>query len=121
MRREGYGFTYFKNDTEDATIKEAVTYTMFDGLELVPPFKGTSYEVSIPPKTSEIVLMKQTSVTRYNLSFSYISTITFTTEAMRKRIKSCGIKVTRKDPHVNGDIDLCVYTLKHGGGIFYLY
>eukprot|EP00826_Nyctotherus_ovalis_P027742 TRINITY_DN2170_c0_g5_i6.p1 TRINITY_DN2170_c0_g5~~TRINITY_DN2170_c0_g5_i6.p1 ORF type:complete len:732 (+),score=188.21 TRINITY_DN2170_c0_g5_i6:115-2310(+) len=121
MRKEGYGFTYFENNSEDATIKEAVTYTMFDGLELVPPFKGTSYEVSVPPKSSTIVLMRQTSITRYNLSFSYISNITFTTEAMQKRIKKYGNKVTRKDPHVNGDIDICVYTLKHGGGICYLY
>jgi hypothetical protein len=40
---------------------------------------------------------------------------------MRERIKKYGNKVTRKDPHVNGDIDICVYTLKHGGGICYLY
>jgi len=121
MRREGYGYTYFENGSEDATIKESVTYTMFDGLELVPPYKGTSYEVLVPPKTSTIVLLKQTSVTGYNLSFSYTSNIIFTTEAMQKRIKQYGTKATRKDPHVNGDIDICVYTLKHGGGICYLY
>ncbi len=121
MRKEGYGYTYFENNSDDATIKEAVTYTMFDGLELVPPFKGTSYEVLVPPKTSMIVLLKQTSITGYNLSFSYTSNIIFTTEAMKKRIKEYGTKVTRKDPHVNGDIDICVYTLKHGGGICYLY
>ena len=121
MRKEGYGYTYFENNSEDATIKEAVTYTMFDGLELVPPFKGTSYEVLVEPGSSMIVLLKQTSVTGYNLSFSYTSNIIFTTEAMKKRIKDYGTKVTRKDPRVNGDIDICVYTLKHGGGICYQY
>eukprot|EP00826_Nyctotherus_ovalis_P063940 TRINITY_DN9374_c0_g2_i3.p1 TRINITY_DN9374_c0_g2~~TRINITY_DN9374_c0_g2_i3.p1 ORF type:complete len:688 (-),score=197.77 TRINITY_DN9374_c0_g2_i3:35-2074(-) len=121
MMKEGYGYTYFHNNSDDATIKEAVNYTMFDGLELVPPFKGTSYEVLVPPKSSAIVLMKQTSITGINLSFSYTSIIIFTTEAMKKRIKKFGTRVMRKDPHVSGDIDIFVYTFKHGGGICYLY
>ena len=114
MTKEGYGYTYFQNNSEDATVKEAVNYTMFDGLELVPPFKGTSYEVLVPPKSSDIVLMKQTSITGINLSFSYVSNIIFTTEAVKKRIKEFGTKVTRKDPHVSGDLDICVYTFKIG-------
>jgi len=121
MMKEGYGYTYFRNDSDDATIKEAVNYTMFDGLELVSPFKGTSYEVLVPPKSSAIVLMKQTSTTGINLSFSYTSIIIFTTEAMKKRIKQYGTKVARKDPHINRDMDIFVYTFKHGGGICYLY
>jgi hypothetical protein len=121
MMKEGYGYTYFRNNSDDATIKEAVNYTMFDGLELVSPFKGTSYEVLVPPKSSAIVLMKQTSITGINLSFSYTSVIIFTTEAMKKRIKQYGTKVARKDLHANGDMDIFVYTFKHGGGICYLY
>lgn len=121
MRKEGYGYTYFENNSDDATIKEEVTYTLFDSLELISPFEGTSYEVIVAPHSSVIVLLKQTSNTGYNLSFSYTSNIIFTTEAIKKKIKEYGYKVARKDPHITGDIEINVYTFKHGGGICYLY
>jgi len=37
---EGYGYVYIRNDSEESSLKETVTYTKFDGLELQPPFKG---------------------------------------------------------------------------------
>ena len=40
MCQEGYGYVYFENMTDDATLKESVTYTRFENLELVRPFKG---------------------------------------------------------------------------------
>jgi hypothetical protein len=40
MCPEGYGYNYFENFSEDATIREIVTYTRFEGLELVKPFEG---------------------------------------------------------------------------------
>ena len=40
MCPEGYGYNYFENFSDDATIKEVVTYTRFDGLQLVKPFSG---------------------------------------------------------------------------------
>lgn len=43
MCQEGYGYVYFENMTEDATLKESVTYTRFENLELVKPFKGTPH------------------------------------------------------------------------------
>ena len=58
MCQEGYGYVYFENMTDDATLKESVTYTRFENLELVKPFKGTNYEVNVPPGENLIVLLR---------------------------------------------------------------
>ena len=58
MCGEGYGYTYFENDSAEASIKETVTYTRFEGLELVKPFSGSGYDVLVPPGQRTIVLMR---------------------------------------------------------------
>ena len=121
MLPEGYGFNYFKNDSTEGSLKEVVAYTRFTGLELVKPFKDTGYEVIVPPKQSKIVLLRQTNPTSYSLSFTYSTTILLTTEALKARAKEKGKMTTRKDPLTNQAVDIFVYSLKHGGGICYLY
>ena len=50
MLPEGYGFNFFLNDSTEGSIREVVTYTRFNGLELVRPFRDSGYEVLVPPK-----------------------------------------------------------------------
>jgi len=44
-----------------------------------------------------------------------------TTEALKVRAKEKGKMTVRKDPLTNQPVDIFVYSLKHGGGICYLY
>lgn len=39
MCDEGYGYAYYFNGSDDATMSESVTYTKFDGLMLMKPQK----------------------------------------------------------------------------------
>ena len=121
MLPEGYGFNFFLNDSTEGSIREVVTYTRFNGLELVKPYTGSGYEVLVPPLQKKIVLLKQTNPTSYSLSFTYSSTIILTTEALKRRAKEKGKMTTRKDPLTNEPVNIFVYSFKHGGGICYLY
>ena len=42
-------------------------------------------------------------------------------EELRKKVKDKGNMTVRKDPRLNIDVDIYVYSMKHGGGICYLY
>lgn len=121
MMPEGYGFNYFKNDSIEGSLREVVSYTRFTGIELVRPYKNSNYEVLVPPKQSKIVLLRQTNPISYNLRFKYSSTILLTTEALKARAKEKGKMTTRKDPLTGQPVNIFVYSLKHGGGICYLY
>ena len=120
MCPEGYGYNYFENFSSGAIIKEIVNYTTLEGLKLMEPYRGTSYEVNVKPGETKIVLLKQTSK-NYNLSFSYSSNIIYLESELLKKVKEKGIQTVRKDPRLNVEVDIYVYSLKHGGGICYLY
>lgn len=117
MCQEGYGYNFFCNNSLNASIKEVVTYTRFQGLELVKPFSGDGYEVLVKPQEKKIVLLRQTNPTSYNLSFTFSSTILLNTEALKQRAQKIGKLTIRKDPVSGEPVDIYVRTLKHGGGI----
>ena len=120
MCQEGYGYNYFENFSTGAIIKEIVNYTTLEGLKLMEPYRGTSYEVNVKPKETKIVLLKQT-LKNYNLSFSYSSNIIYMPDQLLTKVKEKGTKAIRKDPRLNVEVEIYVYSLKHGGGICYLY
>lgn len=117
MLPEGYGYNFFCNNSKHASIKEVVTYTRFQGLELVKPFSGDGYEVLVKPQEKKIVLLRQTNPTSYNLSFTFSSTILLNTEALKQRAIQQGKLTVRKDPVTGNPVDIFVRALKHGGGI----
>jgi len=55
---EGYNFVIVINNEDEATYKENIEYTTFDGLEMVRPNKNDpnilisdqSYELVVPPR-----------------------------------------------------------------------
>lgn len=54
---EGYGFIYIVNDSKDATFKEVVKYTNFQGLKLLKPQLGSSYEIEVGPGKTKMILI----------------------------------------------------------------
>ena len=68
---EGYAYIYLENLESEATLIEDVKYTKFEGLELLPPFSGTSYKIKVDPGKSQIVLIRQTDVSGFNMIYSY--------------------------------------------------
>ena len=73
MCTDGFGYNYFVNNSENVAIKENLTYTKFDNLQLLPPFSGTKYDVTVSPGQDLIILIKQTNPKGYSLSYSYSS------------------------------------------------
>ena len=118
---EGYTYIYIENNEDDTTLIENVNYTKFEGLKLLPPFKGTSYKLRVGPKQSQIVLIKQYELIGYNLIFSYYSNFQFGQKSLLKLTKTRGKKKHRKDTKLNIDLDIIVYTYKHSLGLCYYY
>lgn len=69
--------------------------------QLLSSFLGTNYDVKVPPGENLIVLLRQSSPFGYNLSFSYSSTIVFTTDALKRQVKERGNRIARRDPRLN--------------------
>ena len=118
---EGYAYIYFENNELDATLIEDVKYTRFEGLKLLPPFSGTSYYVEVKPKQTQIVLIKQIDLTGFNLIYSYHSNFQYSQERLLNLTKSKGNKTYRKDPKLNIDVDIIIYTYKHSLGLCFYY
>ena len=118
---EGYTYIYFDNQEEDATVIEDVKYTKFEGLKLLPPFKGTSYRVEVGPGKDEIILIKHLELNEYNLIFSYQSSIRFGKRTLMHLTKECGTVKKRKDKKMDKELDIDVYIYKHTFGLCYYY
>ena len=118
---EGYTYIYIENNEDDTTLIENVNYTKFEGLKLLEPFSGTSYKVKVGPGKRQIVLIKQLELNRYNLIFSYHSNFQFGEKSLLKLTKTKGKKKHRKDPKLNIDLKIIVYTYKHSLGLCYYY
>lgn len=54
---EGYGFIYIVNDSKEATFKEVVKYTNFQGLKLLKPQFGSSYDIEVKPGQTKMILL----------------------------------------------------------------
>ena len=64
---EGYTYIYLENKEEDSTLLNDVKYTQFEGLVLLPPYSGTSYNLQVGPGEDKIVLIKQIDLYGFNL------------------------------------------------------
>lgn len=118
---EGYTYIYIENNEEDTTLVENVNYTKFEGLKLLEPFSGTSYQVQVGPGQRQIVLIKQLELSGYNLIFLYHSYFQYGVKSLVRLTKSKGKKKYRKDPKLNIDLDIVVYVFKHSLGLCYYY
>ena len=118
---EGYTYIYIENNEKDTTLIENVNYTKFEGLKLLEPFTGTSYKVSVGPGKRQIVLIKQLELNGYNLIFSYHSNFQFGEKSILHLTKTKGKMKLRKDPKLNIDVNIAVYTYKHSLGLCYYY
>ena len=58
MTEEGYGYVHVKNDEAEAKYREMINYTKFDKPSPLKPFKGTSYEIEVAPKSSRTVVIR---------------------------------------------------------------
>jgi len=54
----GYLWTIVDNGEKDKKFKQVVNYTKFEGLTLMPPYSGTSYELNCEPGNSACVVIK---------------------------------------------------------------
>ncbi len=118
---EGYSYIYIKNHEDDATYIEDIKYTKFDGLRLLPPFKGTSYHIEVKPHSSQIILIKHLDLSEYSLIFSYQSNVLYGKKTLIKYTKEKGKQKKRTDKKTRSEIDIIVYTYKYSFGLCYYY
>ena len=118
---EGYSYIYIENHENDATYIEDIKYTKFDGLKLLPPFKGTSYHIEVGPHSSEIILIKHLDLSEYSLIFSYQSNVLYGKKTLIKYTKEKGKQKKRTDKKTKSEIDIIVYTYKYSFGLCYYY
>ena len=119
--QEGYSYIYIENHENDATYIEDIKYTKFDGLKLLPPFKGTSYHIEVGPNSSQIILIKHLDLSEYSLIFSYQSNILYGRKTLIKYTKEKGKQKKRTDKKSKSEIDIIVYTYKYSFGLCYYY
>ena len=118
---EGYSYIYIENHEDDTTYIEDIKYTKFEGLKLLPPFKGTSYHIEVGPNSDQIILIKHLDISEYSLIFSYQSNIIYGQKTLIKNTKEKGIKKKRMDKKIKSELDIIVYTYKYSFGLCYYY
>eukprot|EP00347_Sterkiella_histriomuscorum_P017724 403348238 len=118
---EGFGFVVYNNLSQDSTLTETITYSKFDGLELMKPYKGQSYDVLVGPKEKKIVLIRQVDPYGYSMSSSTSSSIQFSTEKLKRLCKEEGKLTKRVNPQNKQELEIYQYQFKHSSGICYLY
>ena len=118
---EGYSYIYIENHENDATYIEDIKYTKFDGLKLLPPFKGTSYHIEVGPHSNQIILIKHLDLSEYSLIFSYQSNVLYGKKTLIKYTKEKGKQKKRTDKKTKSEIEIIVYTYKYSFGLCYYY
>jgi hypothetical protein len=58
MTEEGYGYVHLVNGEAEATYTEQVNYTKFDKLQLLKPFKGSGYSVTLKPNEKRTIVLR---------------------------------------------------------------
>ena len=114
-------YIYIENHEDDTTYIEDIKYTKFEGLKLLPPFKGTSYHIEVGPNSDQIILIKHLDISEYSLIFSYQSNIIYGQKTLIKNTKEKGIKKKRMDKKTKSELDIIVYTYKYSFGLCYYY
>ena len=117
----GFTYIYFENFEKDAILLEDVKYTKFEGLKLLPPYKGTSYHIKLLPGKSEIILIKHLELNEYNLIFSYQSSIDFGRQSLIKLTREKGKIQKFRDQKTKELVDINIYIYKHTLGLCYYY
>lgn len=120
VRVEGYGFFHYQNGADKA-LRETVTFKKFAGLELLPPYAGNRFEITVPPYSQSTVVFRQTDPKGYSMSFSAAVSFHPVANALEAMARAQGTKTKRKDPATKQELDISVYTLQHATGVCYLY
>jgi len=118
---EGFSYIYFVNKEEDVTLVEDVKYTKFSGLKLLPPYSGSSYQIEIKPGEEKIILIKRVDTKDFSLAYSSNTNFKFGKKSLVNLAKQKGTKSNRKDPKLNIEVDIVVYTYKHSLGLCFYY
>ena len=90
----GYMWTYVDNQDSEATYKESVTYSRFEGLELVAPYSGSKYELTCRPLEKECVMLK-CSMAGHSLKLSIGEQVILSDPALIQKALSDGEKIER--------------------------
>jgi len=73
-----------QNNDKEATYKETVEYQTFDGLTMISPDQGNSYDVKVKPGEERIILIRA-AIKGFATSASMMSSVILGDTALRKK------------------------------------
>lgn len=117
---EGYGFIVIHNGEKEASFKENVVYNTFKGLTFMAPETGQGYDVTVGPGETRTIVLK-CDPEGYGMSSSSSTQIIHGEGKLQQMCIDEGKRADRPDPENGKAYAIYQYTLKHGGGIAYLY
>jgi len=86
----------------------------------VAPESGSAYEVLVPPKGNKTIVIK-CDPEGYAMATSSTAQVILGDGALEAQCEAEGKKAPRPDPETGEQTEIYQYSLRHGGGIAYLY
>jgi len=70
---DGYMYFMIQNEETDNIYKEECEFPTFEGMSILPPFYGNQYTLEVPPKTTDMAIVRCSSAGySYNMAFGNI-------------------------------------------------
>lgn len=59
---EGFMYDVIENNSRDKSVELEVMHKTFENLDLMPPYSGDSYGVTVKPGSRQVIIKKQVSL-----------------------------------------------------------
>jgi len=109
----GYRMYMIVNGDPASSYQETMNYTAFDGLTLLAPEKGSTYEVTVEAGQTRVILIKQ-SCGGFSMASSYSSMVLKSEGALIEECLADGQQNDRAE-------GIYQKYMQHSGGIIYVY
>lgn len=111
---EGYMYVIIKNNDPEATYFERVTFDKFQRLDMCPPHSGHSYQISVGPQFTNIVLIRAKRGANFTIE-SLHQNVFLGDKALREICLNENFKVSRLRD------EIVLYKAWHDNGFVALY
>lgn len=111
---DGFGYFFFKNDSEDTDYQCTLEFTAHKNLMALEPYTFRNPILSVGPQESEcfVYFMIQRPS---NIGYRIMSTFRKSAKQIKHHVKGQGQKFVRK--YMGKDVGICAYGMKHKKGV----
>ena len=112
---DGLGYFYFTNASDQTQLTATIEFTKSTGVEILPPYSGTSPKLLVGPKEEKILIFKLNG-TDAKAEFRIMSSFLKNVNSANQKVKSQGQKHPLCDQW-GRDVGVSMYLLNHPGGL----